>query len=55
MGIGFAFEKLLDTDYPKLTKLEFLKEFKTNIYIATNKSITPTFAALEFIKELKTN
>ena len=53
MGIGFAFEKLLDRDYPQLTKLEFLKEFESDIYIATNKSITSTFAAKEFINELK--
>lgn len=53
LGIGFAFEKLLDRNYQHLTKIDFRDDFYTDVFIATNKSISPTFASKQFISELK--
>ena len=53
LGIGFAFEKLIDRNYSHLKKIDFNKEFKNKVYIAMNKSLNPTFAAEKFMEKLK--
>lgn len=53
LGVGFVLEKLVDRNYSTLSKINFNEEIKTDIYIATNKSINPTFAAQKFLELLK--
>ena len=50
LGIGFAFENLIDND---LVKVNFGVSMTTNIFLAKNKSLEPSFASKIFIKELK--
>lgn len=52
LGIGYAFEKLVDDD---LVKIKFGVSMTTNILLAKNKSVGFSFAAKTFIKELKNN
>ena len=45
LGIGFAFEKLINRNYSHLQKINLPKEFKNKVHIAINKYLNPTFAA----------
>lgn len=51
LGIGFVFEDLMKGT--NLKKIDNLDLGEVNIYLATNKSIKPSFAAETFIKSLK--
>lgn len=53
LGVGFAFEKIVDKISSKLKKLKMKSLPKSKVYIATNKNITPSFAAKTFLKDVK--
>lgn len=53
LGVGFAFEKIVDKISSKLKKLKMKNLPKSKVYIATNKNITPSFAAKTFLKDVK--
>lgn len=53
MGICFAFEELIKTRFPKLEILPGVPECKSDIFIATNKHSSATFAAKTLIKMIK--
>ena len=53
MGICFAFEELIKTRFPKLEILPGVLECKSDIFIATNKHSSATFAAKTLIKMIK--
>jgi DNA-binding transcriptional LysR family regulator len=54
LGIGFVIIDLAKRNYPKLKELKINKQIpKLNIYLATNKYISLTFASKTFIKEIK--
>lgn len=53
LGIGFAFDKLIDLNYSNLKKYNLTQIPQTNIKIAKNKGLKPSFASKTFIKELK--
>lgn len=55
MGIGFAFDKIIDLVNPSLQKIKFKEIPDTSIYIAKNKSTKLSFAAKTFVNELKNN
>lgn len=50
MGIGFAFDKLVETRYTDLKKINLKETFETDIYVAKNKSVKNTYASREIIK-----
>ena len=55
LGIGFSIIDLSKRNYPNLKELEINKKIPNiNIYLATNKSTSLTFACKEFISYLKT-
>lgn len=53
IGIGFVLDEFKNKNYPNLKSINLKEQISTNIYIATNKSLKPTFAANKFIEELK--
>lgn len=53
MGICFAFEELIKTRFPKLEIFPGVPECKSDIFIATNKHSSATFAAKTLIKMIK--
>lgn len=53
MGICFAFEELINKRFPKLEVLPNVPECKSDIFIATNKHSSNTFAAKTLIKMIK--
>lgn len=53
LGIGFVFENILNMVNPNLKTINLKSIPKSNIYIAKNKNLTPSFAAKTFIKELE--
>ena len=53
IGIGFVLDEFKNKNYPNLKSINLEEQISTNIYIATNKSLKPTFAANKFIEELK--
>lgn len=55
LGIGFAFENLVDSINLNLKKISFLEIPSSTIYLAKNNNIDLSFAAKTFIKELKNN
>lgn len=55
LGIGFAIIDLATRNYKNLKELKINKKIPNiNIYLATNKSVSLTFASKEFIKYVKT-
>lgn len=54
LGIGFAFEKMVDIINPKLKKIRLKEIPQTNVFIALNKGIVPSFATKTFLKHLTT-
>lgn len=55
LGIGFAFDKLVDLLNLNLKKLTISSIPSSTIYIAKNNNIDLSFAAKTFIRELKNN
>lgn len=55
LGIGFVFENILNMVNPNLKTIKINSIPKSNIYIAKNKNLIPSFAAKTFIKELEKN
>lgn len=53
LGVGFAFEKIVDKINPKFRKIKLDCIPKSKVYVATNKAIDPPFATKTFLKELK--
>ena len=54
LGIGFAIIELATRNYKNLKELKINKKIPNiNIYLATNKSVSLTFASKMFIKYLK--
>jgi DNA-binding transcriptional LysR family regulator len=53
IGVGFVLEDLVDEKYKGLEKVKIKENIKTDIYIATNKFINPTFAAEKFLALIK--
>ena len=54
LGIGFTIFDLAKKNYNNLKELKINKDIpKINVYLGTNKSISPTFASSTFIKYLK--
>lgn len=54
LGIGFTIIDLAKKNYNNLKELKINKDIsKINVYLGTNKSISPTFASSTFIKYLK--
>ena len=54
LGIGFVIIDLAKRNYPNLKELKLNKKIPNiNVYLATNKSITSTFASKTFINYLK--
>lgn len=53
LGVGFAFEKIVDKISNKFKKLKMKNLPKSKVYIATNKNIAPSFAAKTFLKDVK--
>ena len=53
IGVGYVLEDLAKERYPELERVNIDDKIKTDIYIATNKSLSPTFAAEKFLKLLK--
>lgn len=53
LGIGFVFEQIADRVNPKFKKIKLKDVPKSKVYVATNKTINPSFAAKTFLKELK--
>jgi DNA-binding transcriptional LysR family regulator len=53
IGVGFVLEDLVDEKYKELEKVKIKENIKTDIYIATNKFINPTFAAEKFLTLIK--
>lgn len=54
-GIGFVLESLIDKKFKTLSKIFILNDFKTNVFLATNKNLNLTFASKKFIEILKKN
>lgn len=55
LGIGYVIVDLAKRNYPNLKELKINKKLpKINVFLATNKSISLTFASKTFIKYLKT-
>lgn len=55
LGIGFVLESLIDKKFKTLSKIFILNDFKTNVFLATNKNLNLTFASKKFIEILKKN
>lgn len=55
LGIGVAFDKLIDLNYSNLRKFPISTAPASNIKIAKNKGLKSSFASKTFIKELKNN
>ena len=53
IGVGFVLEDLVDEKYKELEKVKIKENIKTDIYIANNKFINPTFAAEKFLTLIK--
>lgn len=54
LGVGFTIIDLATKNYKKLKELQINKKIPNiNIYLATNKSVSLTFASKMFIKQLK--
>ena len=54
LGIGYSIIDLANLNYPNLKELKINKTLpKINVYLASNKSISLTFASKKFIEYLK--
>ncbi len=56
LGVGFTIIDLAKKDYNNLKELNINKEIPNiNVYLATNKSISLTFASKKFTEHLKSS
>lgn len=48
-GVGFVLSELIDKNYKNLKKVTINEELNTEVYVAKNKDLQPTFAAKKFL------